>query len=103
MRAAVSCKLLLYADDSALLTSCKDVSEIEGVLSRELESLSEWVEENRLSLHLGKTQSILFGSKKLLRTSNKLHVECIGNDIELMLKSLTSGSTWINLSLVPVL
>ena len=30
MRAAVSCKLLLYADDSALLTSGKDVSEIEG-------------------------------------------------------------------------
>ena len=73
MRAAVSCKLLLYADDSASLTSGKDVSEI-GVLSRELESLSEWLEENRLSLHLGKTQSILFGSKKRLRTSNKLHV-----------------------------
>ena len=82
MRAAVSCKLLLYADDSALLTSGKDVSEIEGVLSRELESLSEWLEENRLSLHLGKTQSILFGSKKRLRTSNKLHVVCNGSDIE---------------------
>ena len=53
MRAAVSCKLLLYADDSALLTSGKDVSEIEGVLSRELESLSEWLEENRLSFRVG--------------------------------------------------
>ena len=82
MRAAVSCKLLLYADDSALLTSGKDVSEIEGVLSRELESPSEWLEENRLSLHLGKTQSILFGSKKRLQTSNKLHVVCNGSDIE---------------------
>ena len=82
MRAAVSCKLLFYADDSALLTSGKDVSEIEGVLSRELESLIEWLEENRLSLHLGKTQSILFGSKKRLRTSNKLHVICNGSDIE---------------------
>ena len=65
-----------------MLTSGKDVSEIEGVLSRELESLSEWLEANRLSLHLGKTQSILFGSKKRLRTSNKLHVVCNGNDIE---------------------
>ena len=68
MRAAVSCKLLLYADDSALLTSGKGVSEIEGVLSRKLESLSEWLEENRSSLHLGKTQSILFGSKKLKKS-----------------------------------
>ena len=50
--------------------------------SIELESLREWLEENRLSLHLGKTQSILFGSKKRLRTSNKLHVVCNGGDIE---------------------
>ena len=82
MRAAVNCKLLLYADDSVLLTSGKDVSEIDGVLSRELESLSEWLEENRLSLHLGKSKSILFGSKKRLRTSNKLYVVCNGSDIE---------------------
>ena len=65
-----------------MLTSGKDVSEIEGVLSRELKSLSEWFEEYRLSLHLGKTQSILFVSKKRLRTSNKLHVVCNGSDIE---------------------
>ena len=62
MKAAVKCKLLLYADDSALLASSSDVSEIEDVLSRELESVSEWLVENRLSLHLGKTESILFGS-----------------------------------------
>ena len=40
MKAAVKCKLLLYADDSALLASSSDVSEIEDVLSRELESVN---------------------------------------------------------------
>ena len=37
MKAAVNCKLLLYADDSALyiLASSSDISEIEDVLSRE--------------------------------------------------------------------
>ena len=40
MKAAVKCKLLLYADDSALLASSSDVSEIEDVLSRELESVT---------------------------------------------------------------
>ena len=54
MKAAVKCKLLLYADDSALLASSSDVSEIEDVLIRELESVSEWFVENCLSLHLGK-------------------------------------------------
>ena len=36
MKAAVKCKLLLYADDSALLVSGKDVSEVERTLSMEL-------------------------------------------------------------------
>ena len=82
MKAAVNCKLLLYADDSALLASSSDVSEIEDVLSRELESVSEWLVENRLSLHLGKTESILFGSNKRLAKRRELHITCNGNDIE---------------------
>ena len=82
MKAAVKCKLLLYADDSALLASSSDVLEIEDVLSRELESVSEWLVENRLSLHLGKTESILFGSNKRLAKRRELHITCNGNDIE---------------------
>ena len=42
MKAAVKCKLLLYADDSALfLVSRKDVLEIERILSVELGAVSE--------------------------------------------------------------
>ncbi|MGL1888436.1 MAG: reverse transcriptase family protein [Reichenbachiella sp.] len=84
MKAAVKCKLLLYADDSALLTSGSDISEIEATLSRELEAVSEWLTENRLSLHLGKTESILFGSKRRLSNSKtkQLCVTCKGNEIE---------------------
>jgi hypothetical protein len=82
MRSATKCKLLLYADDSALLASGRDIAEIECVLSRELGAINEWLEENRLSLHLGKTQSILFGSKKRLRKANELHISCNGQIIE---------------------
>lgn len=39
--AAVKCGLLLYADDSALLVSGNDVSEIENTVSNELERVSE--------------------------------------------------------------
>ena len=41
MKAAVKCKLLLYADDSALLVSGKDVSEVERTLSMELGAVSD--------------------------------------------------------------
>ena len=81
MKAAVKCKLILHADDSALLVSGKDVVKIEQVLSRELKAVNEWLEENSLSLHLGKTQSILFRSKKSLQKDNKLHNTCNGQDI----------------------
>ena len=81
MKAAVKCKLLLYADDSALLVSGKDVLEIERILSVELGAVSEWLCENRLSLNLGKTQSILFGSKKRISKCGELHVTCNGSVI----------------------
>ena len=46
--------------------------------------MNEWLEENRLSLHLGKTQSILFGvKKKSLQKDDKLHITCNGQDIEM--------------------
>ena len=61
MSAAVKCQLLLYADDSALMVSGKDVAEIEAALSGELEEIQDWLVNNKLSLHLGKTESILFG------------------------------------------
>ncbi len=39
---------------------------------------------NKLSLHLGKTESILFGSKKILKRVSKLNVTCNGFEIEVI-------------------
>ena len=78
MKAAVKCKLIFYADDSALLASSSDVSEIEEILKCELESVSEWLAENHLSLHLGKTESILFDSSKRLAKCKELNITCNG-------------------------
>ena len=63
MQAVVKNKLLLYADDSAILVAGKDRSFIEKELSDELQSVSQWLIDNKLSLHLGKTEANLFGSK----------------------------------------
>ena len=82
METALNCTLLLYADDSALIVSSKHVPFIEDTLSKELSCLSEWLIDNRLSLHLGKTETILFGSKRRLRSFNKLSVKCNNVDIK---------------------
>ena len=76
---AVKCKLLLYADDSALIVPGKNTMEIQQELSNELESIREWLIDNKLSLHLGKTESILFASKRKLHTNNSIQVQCAGN------------------------
>lgn len=44
-------------------------------------SLSKWLESNKLSLHLGKTESILYGSKRKLKKVDKMKLSC--NNIEI--------------------
>jgi len=49
-------------------------------LSKELQSLSEWLEDNKLSLHLGKTESIISGSKIRLNKGSSLNISGNGTD-----------------------
>ena len=44
-----------------MLVADKCLSNIETVLQNELEIVSEWLVDNKLFLHLGKTETILFG------------------------------------------
>ena len=74
---AVSNKLVLYADDSAILAADKSLSNIETVLQNKLEIVSEWLVDNKISLHLGKTESILFGSRPRLKSQSVLSFTCI--------------------------
>ena len=67
MSGAVRNKLLLHADDSAILVADKYLSNIKTALQNELQIVSEWLVDNKLSLHLGITESILFGSRPRLK------------------------------------
>ena len=85
MKGALDCNLLLYADDSALLVSGKSILEIENKLGHELNAVCDWLVDNKLSIHLGKTESILFGSKKMLATKPSLNIIC--NDVPIASKT----------------
>ena len=82
MKNSVNCDLYLYADDSALVVGGRDATKIEQTLSKEMENLSIWLEQNKLSLHLGKTESILFASKRKLSHTSSLSVSCNSTNIE---------------------
>ena len=97
MSISVQCKLLLYADDSAFLVSDKNPLGIGISLSKELESCRQWLIDNKLSLNLGKTESILFGSKGKLKKAESFEVRCNGE----MIKSSTSVK-YLGVTLDPV-
>ena len=74
MSGVIGNKLLLYADDSGILVADKDISTVENALQTDLQIVSMWLIANKLSLHLGKTESILFGSKSRLRLRPNLNI-----------------------------
>ena len=78
MVTSVNCRLSLYADDSALIYSDRSADLVAGHLSNELASCQRWLVDNKLSLHLGKTESILFGAKGRLKRAGDFTINCNG-------------------------
>ena len=74
------CKLILYADDSAIFFAHKDPVVISAKLSSVLGQCSSWLVNNKLSLHLGKTECILFGPKRKLKNFNDFTI-CYNNHV----------------------
>ena len=75
------CKLLLYADDSAILFSHKDPDVVARKLGCVLNSCNKWLVDNKLSLHLGKTECVVFGSRRKLKNTSNFSVQCAGHKI----------------------
>ena len=74
---AVSCDLLLYADDSGLIFQHKDIKKIEEHLNKDFANICDWFVDNKLSIHFGedKTKSILFAPiNKCKKVTNKLNI-----------------------------
>ena len=83
MPQAVNSDLLLYADDTCLIYTGKDINTIEEQLNTDFSSLCDWFVDNKLSVHFGeeKTKSILFGTKRQLKNQRDLDLRY--GDIEI--------------------
>ncbi len=58
------------------------VTDISNTLTKELQSCGEWLVDNKVSLHLGKTEVILCGSKRKLKNAQNFEVKCNGIPIQ---------------------
>ena len=93
MEQAVTCELLLYADDSCLLFQHKDVKKIEEILTTNFSSLCDWFVDNKLSIHFGddKTKVILFSPKSKAKNADSLNISYKSHFKHLVTKSGNSG------------
>ena len=82
MSISLDCNLSLYADDSALFFAGKTPSVIAERLSSELTNCRKWLVDNKLSLHVGKTECMLFGSKSKLKQVGDFQVFCEGKAVQ---------------------
>ena len=62
--------------------SHSDPKVISERLSRELSNCQKWLIDNRLSLHVGKTECIIFGTKKRLGNVSDFTVSCDGMTVQ---------------------
>ena len=73
MPQAVTCDLLLYADDTCLVFQHKDVFEIETVLNKNLSSPCDWFIDNKLSIHFGQEKENQFCLVANIKSKNVNH------------------------------
>ena len=57
MPQAVSCELLLYANDTCLICVGKDIQTIDDQLNEDFSSVCEWFIDSKLSIHFGETMA----------------------------------------------
>ena len=55
----------------------KDIKEIEKQLNKDSENICNWFNDNKLSIHFekDKTKSIIFASKRKIKSAKKLIIE----------------------------
>ena len=75
----------MYADDTSISIAASSLPELESALNTELAYLHEWLNVNKLSLNIAKTELMLIGSRQRLSATTTGHsptVQIKGHEID---------------------
>ena len=66
----------MYADETVLYVSHESKEKIENDLNQDMQNLLSWFRENELVINFkkGKTETMLFGTTKRLKTAGEIEV-----------------------------
>ena len=70
----------LFADDTSTLLTSKNIQEIENIYNKELSAVAEWLNANKLTLNVKKSNLILFRNNK--KPAENLKIKIKGEQIE---------------------
>jgi len=74
--------IVLYADDTVLYYSSKDLTDLQLHLNVDLETVSEWFSRNLLTLNLSKCNSVIFGSPHKLKRIQEISIQVKGTILD---------------------
>ena len=78
--ASKTLKFLLFADDTSTLLISKSIQELENVYNKELSHVIDWLNANKLTLNVEKSNLVLF--RKTKKTSETLNIKIKGEQIQ---------------------
>ena len=77
------CKVSLYADDTVLYITHKDIQTATRLLQYDLDSLNYWCKRNKVTINCKKTKYCIFGMRSTIKKSNNIDTIISLNDITL--------------------
>ena len=83
----------MCADNASISYSSSSLVDIEQTLNSELNDLKLWMQGNKLSLNVLKTQAMVVGSKPKIKKITVDHPQFLL--VTLKLKMLTEQNTWV--------
>ena len=98
----------MYADDTNISFKSKNLVELQDCMNTELKSLNTWLEVNKLSLNMAKTEFMVIGSRRRLATHGNLDLDVFVDNkrIKRVSSSESLGLTidenlnWSNISII---
>jgi hypothetical protein len=93
-----ACSILMYADDTVMYYSDKDINTIQNHLEKDFISLAKWLTENELIINSkkGKTEIMIFGTSPRLKKLNSTPLTLLHNDISL---NITNSYKYLGITL----
>ena len=98
--ASVSCALfsILFADYTTLFCSAKSLHELSTVINNELSNVMKWLNANRLSLNIDKTNFMIFSGSNIQEIDNAKFLGIIIDKLNWLIKCISRKivqGTWI--------